>query len=342
MKGQIVSQKIDDLDLLRVLAITLVVLRHTFSPFTKDWNVSVYYDYSLPLDFIGQYISTLSMPLFVFISGYIFSYLRNDLKKYSTYKILIKKKIKRLLIPYFLLGPIYIYLFLDFKYYSDFLLNLWKGCGHLWFLLMLFLLFLFYYPFETFFKKNIYKSIVLSLLIFVVALPLYYFRLTPLGDACKYLVFFHIGYLFFNNKNTVLLYIKNKAKYFIISHFLLYVVCFAINISLKNNLHLILINHFKVVILGVLSIFFIHGYFSMIISDAKKKYQKFINAINQNSYYIYILHQPILVTIFNIEFVKLLDPNILIITAFLVTFTFSLLLSNLVMKHKIGRFIIGA
>src|SRR5690554_1975209 len=105
-------RKIDNIDLLKAFAI-IIVLRHSFAPYTGSWNFEVHYQYDEAANIIGKYISTISMPLFVFISGFIYSYLRNYLNKYDSFSNLLKKKTKRLLIPYLILAPLYLLTFLE-------------------------------------------------------------------------------------------------------------------------------------------------------------------------------------------------------------------------------------
>ncbi|TLP70629.1 acyltransferase family protein [Maribacter sp. ACAM166] len=154
---------IDDLDVLRAFAILLVVLRHCFSPYMGSWPVSAFYDHNIFADITGKYISTISMPLFVFISGFLFSYLRNNLKKYPNFTVLLKKKTARLLRPYFILAPLYIVLFIDFNSTFGFLKQIWEGAGHLWFLLMIFTIFMLFHPLESYFKIKPLKSFVVVL-----------------------------------------------------------------------------------------------------------------------------------------------------------------------------------
>jgi len=118
---------IDNLGILRLFALALVVLRHSFAPFTGIWQLEIDFAENESARIIGNYISTISMPLYVFISGLLFSFLRNKLNKYQTLEILVTKKIRRLIIPYLFFAPIYIYFFMDFNNLIEFMIPFYQG-----------------------------------------------------------------------------------------------------------------------------------------------------------------------------------------------------------------------
>ncbi|MBT8272668.1 MAG: acyltransferase [Bacteroidia bacterium] len=335
---------LDQMDLLRVVGILIVVLRHCFAPYTNSWDVSEFYEYNEAADFIGKYISTISMPLFVFISGYIYSYLRNALNKYPNYKILVSKKTRRLLIPYVVFAPLYIYFFLDFNSTLSFMKYLWTGSGHLWFLLMMFILFLMFYNFEDFFKKKLKFGFGISLLLYALVLPMHYIEMNPFAHVFKYFIFFYLGYVFLIHHAAVISFLKGKAIWLFIAHAVLFTVYFYV---LKNSDGILLISLVKqgLLILSLLSLGFIYSF----LDDLFKKLNDFlttcrpqIKLINKNSYYIYIFHQPILQLFFGIALVQKLPITVVVISSFIVAVLLSLLLSILVQKTKLGKNLIGA
>ena len=83
---------IDNLLYLRVFALCMVVLRHSFAPYTGAWDTNIDFELNKIISILGQYVSSISMPLYIFISGLLFSFLRNKLGKYPTMQILIQKK----------------------------------------------------------------------------------------------------------------------------------------------------------------------------------------------------------------------------------------------------------
>jgi len=338
------AKTLDHMNLLRVFGISIVVLRHTFAPFTNSWSISEYYEYDMIADFIGRYISTLSMPLFVFISGYIYSYLRNSLKKYKTYKILTHKKTRRLLVPYLFFALIYDYFFLEFDSVSTYLSHLWFGSGHLWFLLMMFIMFLLFYPFENYFRKNIIHGFIIAIGLYLTVLPMHYLNMNPIAHVFKYFVYFYLGYLFYLNSSKVLTFLKGKSLLFFLIHFLLFTGYFFALKSTDNIYYQAAIDQ-VLLVLGILSICFVYSVLNILYTKEKdriNKYNRIIKSINVNSYYIYIFHQPILKVFFSYALIQELYIPMAVISGFLLSFILSLVTGILVLKFKAGRLLIGS
>ncbi|WP_420485533.1 acyltransferase family protein [Flagellimonas marinaquae] len=344
-KGTIfgLPSKIDNIDFLRVFGISIVVLRHAFAPFTGSWDVGKLYGFNEVASIIGSYISTISMPLFVFISGFLFSYLRNYLNKYQTYPILIKKKTRRLLIPYLVLSPLYIYSFLDYISFFDFIKYIWSGPGHLWFLPMIFILFLIFYPLESFLKTNIIRGSFLLLFLFSLGPITHYIGLPALAKVFKYIPFFYLGYMFYLKNDVISKYLRNKFYLFFFLHLALFFFFYAILPNYVDNRILSsLIAHFKLIPLGLLSITFVYILFSTTNGTVPKSLENIIGTINKNSYYIYLIHEPLLKIFYEIDIVRSLPIYLVIIAGFTISFFTSLILSEVILKFKVGRLLIGA
>ncbi|WP_036153544.1 acyltransferase family protein [Maribacter forsetii] len=333
---------IDNLALIRVFALVLVVLRHSFAPFMGLWNLPDIYPNSEITQIIGKYISTISMPLYVFISGVLFSFLRNKLHKYETFQILIKKKTKRLVIPYLFFAPIYIYLFIPFKTTNEFLFSFFQGAGHLWFLLMIFIVFIIFYLLENIFKKYPIKSFLIITACFFLFPGLYYLQLDPLAKAFQYMPYFYFGYFFYYNSATIFNYLKNKTPILILIHSLVFLLSVWFPSQLSSALYKALFKGYIILPMGLLSVSFIFIIFYNI-SIARYNWLNItITNINKTSYYIYILHQPLLIYLYQEGYLKYWSPIAIIITSFTVVFLISLILSNFIMKLKLGRKLIGA
>lgn len=334
--------KINNLNILRLFAITLVVLRHSFAPFTKSWDISKLYQYSESADILGQYIATISMPLFVFISGLLYSYLRNDLNKYPTHKILFRKKTKRLIRPYLFLAPLYIYLFSDANSFSTIMINLWKGTGHLWFLLMIFTVFMIFYPLEQFFKKKIPYGIIVVLALFILYPLFWRLDLFPIARAFKYLPFFFLGYFFYLKNTQISSMLRGKFWVLFLIHLLVFTITLRIS-DLIENIQLIYL--FKILItipLGFLSISFLYLLIEKLGEIKDSRLIKSIGNVNEMSYYIYIFHQPLLLVFFESKVFQKWEAQYVIILSFLFSFLTSLIVSNIIMNQKLGRKLIGA
>lgn len=336
-------QKIDNIDLLKAFAIIIIVLRHSFAPYTGSWRFEVHYQHDEAANVIGKYISTISMPLFVFISGFIYSYLRNYLNKYDSFSNLLKKKTRRLLIPYLIIAPLYLFTFLEVTSVMDFFKQMFSGIGHLWFLLMIYILFLLFYNIEEFLKIYIVKGIFLVLFLFSIAPLASYLGLGIIATVFKYLPFFYLGYLFYYKNHEIIGFIKNKFWLTFILHLLLFTITIKLTPYIDNKFIALFISHFPIIPLGILSITYIYILFYNFDQKLSNPIKNTTKLINKNSYYIYIIHQPLLMIMYGTDLLFPLYAWYVIPIVFTICFLFSLLISEkILMKYKLSRLLINA
>ena len=143
----------DRINKLKIIACLLIVLGHSTAIYTGNWvfkseQTSFFYKN------LSIYVSGFHLILFVFASGFIYAYCREKKDKYKSLKELIKIKFKRLIIPYCFVGaffmiPIGMILNIE-RYRNSYIINLisfivGRNNGHLWFLMMLFILFIIWF-----------------------------------------------------------------------------------------------------------------------------------------------------------------------------------------------------
>lgn len=151
------STHLSNISLLRVIAMVSVVFYHClcyYGIWTSKFVIEGYRDFDL-------FLVSINMPLFVFLSGYLYAYLRNNFNRYQDNKIFVFKKAKRLLIPYVFWGVL---LVLFFPIPGHRWINFFSGICHLWFLLMLFEEFLFFHFTFKFWKNVTLRSALLKLI----------------------------------------------------------------------------------------------------------------------------------------------------------------------------------
>lgn len=265
---------------LRAFAIILIILGHSIIIYSSHWGAI---STSTENQFFGwlqeRVISPIQLPIFFFVSGYLFH--KTIIKKKFTQ--VIKDKARRLIIPYFVIAMAYmnpIKILLSVPGYENFtnikhtiiqqLTFFGYASGHLWFLPTLFLLFTtLYYPFKW--SNSLYKSILLLIICF--CLTKY---VTPIVASIKYLQFnqyilyllpFTLGYA----TNYLQLYI-NKRIYIILS-FILFI----------SYIIFPLYSYYIVMLL----LFCL--YFS--IPNIKIKY---VDAVSKNSFGLYLFHSPLI------------------------------------------------
>lgn len=154
------------LDLLKGIAITLVILGHCiqFGSGSEFYNKSLFYD-----NLIFKLIYSFHMPLFSLISGY---FLFPTVRKY-TFFTLTKRRFQQLLLPVFIVFFIY-YSLIGILHRNDFSLGdylFWyfSSCYHfLWFLWITFFISIFMSFVCRYLNDNIFIYLLFIVLIFII------------------------------------------------------------------------------------------------------------------------------------------------------------------------------
>jgi fucose 4-O-acetylase-like acetyltransferase len=98
------NKRLTDISYLRTVAIFAIVLYHSFCPY-MDWKF-VSSSYNPTYNSIFKVWFGARMPLFLFISGFLFSYLLFVKNKYQSFTGFVWNKTKRLLIPYLIFATL--------------------------------------------------------------------------------------------------------------------------------------------------------------------------------------------------------------------------------------------
>ena len=206
------SKRLFHIEILQAFGILCVFLGHAF----RIYHDGGWYFHKtqtiFAFDIIDKFIYSFHMPLFMFLSGFLF-YLNKD-KIQNAWEYVLKR-VKRLLLPFYLAGFLYVLPMICFInpldksigfYYTSFLTL--DYTWHLWFLIDLFILTLFFVLYYFKFNK-INKYVVLAVLIGINLLA------TIGPSSClvripKFAIFFYLGCLFVENKDFIE---KTLARY---------------------------------------------------------------------------------------------------------------------------------
>ncbi|MCQ2514928.1 MAG: acyltransferase family protein [Ruminococcus sp.] len=186
------KERIIWIDIAKGLGILLVILQH------------------LEVGLLGKWISTFNMPLFFFLSGYVFS------TKYD-FVSFVKRKCKTLLIPYVFLGmTMVVFQLISYCYYGEISVNnvlkllsdfvLQRRLWTLWFITCLFLMNIIFYLIVSFAKSFRKVSVIIA---FLTILGILYYRFIGVEliwnlDVCfTMMIFFYAGYYCKVYKNNV-------------------------------------------------------------------------------------------------------------------------------------------
>ena len=275
------------IEYLQAFAIISVFLGHALRIYYSGGWYFHRADVNIVCDILDKIIYSFHMPLFVFLSGYLFFINKEKVSSAFDY---IKKRTKRLLLPFFVAGFLYVlpmiciinpleksYLF----YYQQFL-NL-KSCWHLWFLPMLYIVTVIFtliiFKFKNYSKK--------WLLLILIALNLINISgpQSCIYSVPKYLIYFYMGCLAVEYKDLLL---KIISKSFLGILFLFFILEILLYFYPRISLLILLV--------AVLAISILY-YISIKISEKKAKTGLVAGFLSENLFMVYILHEPIMALI---------------------------------------------
>lgn len=241
----------------------------------------------LGFDIVDKFIFSFHMPLFMFLSGFLF-YLNKD-RIESVWEYILKR-VKRLLLPFYLAGFLYVLPTICFInpldksvgfYYTSFLTL--DYTWHLWFLIDLFIITLFFVLYYFKFNK-INKYVLLSFLIGINLLA----TIGPsscLAKIPKYAVFFYLGCLFVENKDFIE---KTLARYIWVILPIFAGVEILLYFAYKNAL---------ISLIGaVLAILFFY-LLALKLSQKTNGQNRVVSFLSVNLLSLYIIHEPIMALI---------------------------------------------
>ncbi|MGT2712952.1 acyltransferase family protein [Streptococcus pluranimalium] len=267
--------KIKSISFLQVIGPLLVILGHSLNGFPNGF----YFWHVLSKDWIYLF----HMPLFFFISGYLFT---KSSKKYQ-FVPFIKNKVNRLLLPYLLFNLIFILpklilgsivndrISLNFtKLLVMFLTpreNVW---GHTWFMFCLFLVYALYYFWKIIINKKLWLPTSFFLLFIAAMSPKIYFL--TISDFTFNLLFFFLGIIIFHYRDKFSN--ANLHKILLIS-----LVVIILSALLYPFYEIKLVRIFLAIAI-ILTLYLLGNIF-----EFKSDLAAFISI---NSFWIYLLHWP--------------------------------------------------
>jgi surface polysaccharide O-acyltransferase-like enzyme len=341
------TERLNDVVVIRSLAIVMVVAFHAYYmmlvPAHFPESRAMYHE----MYFTFNCITTqFRMPLFIMISGYLFSHLENDRGKYATLWGLIKNKFKRLIIPFYVFATVFMVTINDFSlkpYYT------W-GYQHLWFITMLFWCFIItrILSFVPYNKTNSFKIVALLSLFLLSLVPRPDFTFLALTNIPPWYFWFYFGYQLYLSRDRVYGMIDNHKVISLSFLILLSLVCLGYKsmILTTDNIRLWYGE------LGNVSFVILMWYLinKLIFSNLRLGgVMQAFNHLNKYSYGIYVFHnwiQPFMISttaiaLFHLDVWAMNYPVLFPLLFFVSSFIVSLGLSWLLLKTRVGKFLIG-
>lgn len=343
--------------IIRPILLVLLVFYHAFAPFGGAWEPISGYPAIRAYWWLDWLSYAIMLEMFVFISGYVFGFqVRTKGTEKLNAKNLIWGKFKRLMIPCIVFSLLYILLLGDIAQpVAKSIYSLVNGVGHMWFLPMLFLCFVWIWVIEKFQLKTKLMIPILIICSVVSTLPL------PLriGNAMYYMVFFYMGFVL--QKERI-----DTERFYTLKNLIAAVVAFCVlfptltmlkvkiagfnggggGYSIDNQYLVKLIKYSASNLLqiiysfvGLFMVFIMVGYLE---KNRDKELPQWIINVGGLCMGVYLIQQFILKAVYYKTIIpQVVNPNLLPWLLFLVTLVISLVISFLFNKTKVGRFLIG-
>lgn len=338
-----------EVSIIRPIVIFLLVFLHSFTKIAAGGGYTNDYQLASPYQWLCWLILGFMLETFVMVSGYVFAYQSLDLNRSYHFIPFFWKKFKRLIIPMLVFGLAYYFCFLynpDTFELKPFLMKLFSGCGHLWFLPMLFWCFLVIWAIDRFHLSS-WLTLILLAGVSIAPLPS-----LPLGFARlpHFIFYVYAGYFLWTKRGFLLDHCLKTS--YIVAFWLLYVLLVVVVHLLLPEPASSMTTLQKGMVIGVsvmtkllMSCCGIMAlYLTVCKTTTKEGYrpkQWVIDASN-DCYGVYVYHQFILVFLyFFTPIVSLSHPLLVPWIGFIVVFAVSLLLTELTLKTKVGQFLIG-
>lgn len=199
---------LNDVYVIRPIAIFLLVVWHSFIMYTGGWKEHVGFQPIEGYWWLAKLSYAFMLELFVFVSSYVLGLTLE--RKTPSFKSLIVSKFRCLIIPSLVFSVIYYFLFYNIDEFTvgGFIWNILNGCGHMWFLPMLFWATLIAFVLDNIRKPQWLKFVVVYCLPALSLLPI------PLGlaSAMYYLPFFYTGLVIYRWRDKILGYVRNRLS----------------------------------------------------------------------------------------------------------------------------------
>lgn len=339
-----------DVVIIRPLIIGLLVIYHAFIIYMVDgWREPIGFAPVKGYGILADFLHSFRMQVIIFVAGYVYAYQVLTLGRNESLKQIVAKKFKRLILPSIFFSVIYFAMFYDWKDYNvlSATVRILSGCGHMWFLPMLFWCF---WWGKLLIISNINKVLIFIVLAVISLLP----WPIPLGigPALRYMVFFGGGVLVWMYHKEVIAFCTKKHIIGMSAAFIgfyLFSRWFESWDLWRNGSGALFYKGIRyvsfsavslvVTMLGISVVYSIVNYFV-----EKRHYvpARWVFDASAICYGVYIFQQFILQFLYyKTTLPVLVGPYWLPWVGCVVTFVVSIVLTRLTLKTRFGRFLIG-
>lgn len=331
-----------EVSIIRPIIILLLVILHSFCIYGYAWTMPTGIEYVALYRLLIKFIMGFRIEMIALVSGYVFAYQSLTICRKYEFRSFAYKKFQRLIIPGLIFSLLYYFCFSFNKSTFgsfDWFLDLSSGFGHLWFLPMLFWCFLTIWCIDRYKLSSRTTFIILALLsiLDMPKLPLGFSRVFHFAFYC------YLGYVMYANKQKIL---DKFMKYkFIALAWCLYsfLVCASLIFEhFKGLIFYIYIKNGLSLFVACSGIFALYLLVCKLIDKPNYVPSETVIKSSKLCYGVYVYHQFILIYLYyRTELPQILGTYLLPWFSCIITLVLSILFTNISLKSKFGRYLIG-
>lgn len=337
------ERELENCGFVKTVLMIIIVFYHSILFWSESWFVGEPILRAPILGEIAAWLNSFHIYGFVLVSGYIYSCLKYEKDKYERFDLFVLNKVKRLLVPFVFVAIIWVIpigtYFFNWTWH-DFAVKFAMATSpnQLWFLVMLFVVFIVFWPLSSFVKKHTVASGLVVCVMFCCGFVLGRFiNVFQISTALTYMPLFWLGIKIRQYGSDIIM--KIPAVLWILLDLVLFVVERYIvsgNSIIERVLDIALT--FALHIVGAIMIFVVLQKIAIVFNEWKQN--KAFMFLNRNSMQIYLFHQQVIY--FSIVLLNgKVNPYIHGITNFLVSLIVSLTISFVLTRFKTLRFLLG-
>lgn len=330
----------------KALAMLLVVAIHSTAMWVEDgWFCEPAVSCPL-LGVISSLLGVIAVPLFVFCSGYLYAYLKMETNKYTSSKLVIKKKTMRLVVPYLFACAVWVVPWHVFFNGTQAVVSkyvLMQSPSQLWFLVMLFEIFLLveltWKPFwSKFLNGHLIAGFVVVLILFFSSYLIGKFigGTFQIQSTLRYFIFFYFG---------CTARILSTERFWRINPVILVVgalVAFSVEwIMPDESLVWQILNFIWWPVVRVLSFLAVISCVGGVAKGRVLAKGRIASSLVSCSFGIYLFHQQLIQVMLSLFNVPSMPPILLAVLCFVVALGLSWLIVAVLRRWKITRILIG-
>lgn len=323
----------------------LVVLYHSCVMWGGSWFAEPAVQ-SPALGVFAQWLNTFHVPVFVFMSGYLYAYLKGETDRYDSMSVVMAKKAKRLLVPYAFACVVWVVPFWVLFNGPDQVVDKYLLAGspsQLWFLVMLFVVFL---MFELLWKLFVKRMLAVSTGTVACVVVLYCCgcvlgRVLPvdvgqIASACRFACIFWAGMVFRALPTQSFWKISPVVPFAV--HALLFVLVLFVGSQNGIASSMAAVALWPVVRLAGIA---------MAVAILGRVFIRFVESgrpsgdLTKSCFGIYLFHQQIIQTVLLLFNTALIPPLTLALVCLVVSLLISFLITAILRRFRFTRRLIG-